>query len=45
MIDWTKNLEKDICPIGISFDANLANVSIIGPIIVNPITRTIPKTG
>ena len=40
-----RNLENEICPIGISFDANLANVSITGPSIVKPITSNIPNNG
>ena len=43
IIDWIKNLENEIWPIGISFAANFANVSITGPIIVKPITNIIPK--
>ena len=38
-----KNLANEIWPIGISFAANFANVSITGPIIVKPITSIIPK--
>ena len=43
--DWTRNLENEICPIGIAFDANLAKVSITGPSIVKPITSNIPNNG
>ena len=45
IMDWTRNREKDICPIGISFEASLANVSITGPIIVKPKTSNIPNSG
>ena len=40
---YVKNLANEIWPIGISFAANFANVSITGPIIVKPITNIIPK--